>query len=191
MLRNFFFFHLPTERKRTHNDDEDDDGQTSDGDGRRERYKRPALHDDDKGLDVPDSVGSVSGLIREDRVKLVDEVDVKVDDGTSVIPAAVGVAAPNATAPSSVTISIRALVSTKEAGIVIGKSGKSIAEIRERTGARVNVSEMIPQAVERIITVMGAVDQIAKVCYRGGFVGSMVILPENPFSLHGLPFFLL
>jgi hypothetical protein len=59
---------------------------------------------------------------------------------------------------------IRALVSTKEAGVIIGKSGKNVKEIRELSGARVNISEMIPGAVERVLTVVGPLDAVAKVC---------------------------
>lgn len=58
---------------------------------------------------------------------------------------------------------IRALVSTKEAGVIIGKSGKNVKEIRELSGARVNISEMIPGAAERVLTVVGPLDAVAKV----------------------------
>lgn len=58
---------------------------------------------------------------------------------------------------------IRALVSTKEAGVIIGKSGKNVKDIRELSGARVNISEMIPGAVERVLTVVGPLDAVAKV----------------------------
>ncbi|KAF9271783.1 hypothetical protein BGZ88_005598 [Linnemannia elongata] len=57
---------------------------------------------------------------------------------------------------------IRALVSTKEAGVIIGKSGKNVKDIRELSGARVNISEMIPGAVERVLTVVGPLDAVAK-----------------------------
>ncbi|KAF8940667.1 hypothetical protein BGZ47_007668 [Haplosporangium gracile] len=57
---------------------------------------------------------------------------------------------------------IRALVSTKEAGVIIGKSGKNVKEIRELSGARVNISEMISGAVERVLTVVGPLDAVAK-----------------------------
>lgn len=58
---------------------------------------------------------------------------------------------------------IRALVATKEAGVIIGKSGKNVKEIRELSGARVNISEMIPGAAERVLTVIGPLDAAAKV----------------------------
>jgi transcription antitermination factor NusA-like protein len=60
-------------------------------------------------------------------------------------------------------MSIRALVSTKEAGIIIGKSGKNVNEIREQSGSRVNISEIVPGATERVLTITGRLDTIAKV----------------------------
>ncbi|KAI8354322.1 hypothetical protein B0O80DRAFT_386364 [Mortierella sp. GBAus27b] len=59
-------------------------------------------------------------------------------------------------------MSVRALVSTKEAGIIIGKSGKNVNEIREHSGSRVNISEIVPGATERVLTITGRLDTIAK-----------------------------
>lgn len=60
-------------------------------------------------------------------------------------------------------MAVRALVSTKEAGIIIGKSGKNVNEIREQSGSRVNISEIVPGAAERVLTITGRLDTIAKV----------------------------
>ena len=62
------------------------------------------------------------------------------------------------------TISLRALVTTKEAGVIIGKGGKNVSEIRDRSGAKVTISEMVQGAYERILTVTGPLDTVAKVC---------------------------
>lgn len=59
-------------------------------------------------------------------------------------------------------ISIRSLVSTKEAGVIIGKQGRNVSWIRDQSGARVTISEMVPGAFERILTVMGPLDAVAK-----------------------------
>lgn len=56
-------------------------------------------------------------------------------------------------------------MSTKDAGVIIGKSGKNVSEIREQSGAKVTISEMIPGAYERILTVSGPLDTVAKVLY--------------------------
>ncbi|KAJ1550354.1 hypothetical protein HK096_007392, partial [Nowakowskiella sp. JEL0078] len=60
------------------------------------------------------------------------------------------------------TLSMRALISTKEAGIVIGKSGKNVEDIRILSGAKVTVSDHIASAVERVLTLTGPLDTIAK-----------------------------
>lgn len=54
-------------------------------------------------------------------------------------------------------------MSTKDAGVIIGKSGKNVSEIREQSGAKVTISEMVPGAYERILTVSGPLDTVAKV----------------------------
>lgn len=54
-------------------------------------------------------------------------------------------------------------MSTKDAGVIIGKSGKNVSEIREMSGAKVTISEMIPGAFERVLTVSGPLDTVAKV----------------------------
>ncbi|RKO95833.1 hypothetical protein CAUPRSCDRAFT_8810, partial [Caulochytrium protostelioides] len=50
------------------------------------------------------------------------------------------------------TLSLRALVTTKEAGVIIGKAGKNIQEIRYITGVRAGVSTAIQGVEERIFT---------------------------------------
>jgi len=58
-------------------------------------------------------------------------------------------------------ISLRAIVNTKDAGVIIGKGGKNVSEIRELSGAKITISEMVPGAVERILTVSGLLDTVA------------------------------
>lgn len=60
-------------------------------------------------------------------------------------------------------ISLRAIVNTKDAGVIIGKGGKNVSEIRELSGAKITISEMVPGAVERILTVSGLLDTVALV----------------------------
>lgn len=61
------------------------------------------------------------------------------------------------------TMTLRAIIVTKEASIIIGKAGANVNEIRERSGARVTISEHIKGTVERILSVSGTLDSIAKV----------------------------
>ena len=51
----------------------------------------------------------------------------------------------------------------KDAGLIIGRGGKNVSKIRESSMARVNVSDIIPSAVERILTVIGPVSAVSKV----------------------------
>ncbi|CAD6576613.1 MAG: hypothetical protein CYPHOPRED_006054 [Cyphobasidiales sp. Tagirdzhanova-0007] len=56
------------------------------------------------------------------------------------------------------TITIRALIVTQDASIIIGKAGSHIKEIREKAGAKVSVSEQIIGNPERILHVSGPLD---------------------------------
>ncbi|KAJ7225432.1 hypothetical protein GGX14DRAFT_489389 [Mycena pura] len=60
------------------------------------------------------------------------------------------------------TLTLRALVSTKDAGVIIGKAGKNVADLREQTGVKAGVSKVIPGVHERVLTVTGPVDGVAK-----------------------------
>ncbi|KAF8078533.1 hypothetical protein FPV67DRAFT_1648309 [Lyophyllum atratum] len=42
------------------------------------------------------------------------------------------------------TLTLRALVSTKDAGVIIGKAGKNVADLREQTGVKAGVTKVIP-----------------------------------------------
>lgn len=64
---------------------------------------------------------------------------------------------------STESISIRSLVGTKDAGVIIGRGGKNVSDIRELSSARVTISEIVPGAYERILTVSGPVNAVAKV----------------------------
>jgi len=58
---------------------------------------------------------------------------------------------------------LRALVSTKEAGVIIGKAGKNVAELREVTGVKAGVSKVIQGIHDRVLSVVGTLDGVAKV----------------------------
>ncbi|KAI9183581.1 PAB1 binding protein [Blastocladiella emersonii ATCC 22665] len=59
-------------------------------------------------------------------------------------------------------VTLRSLVSTKEAGVIIGKQGANIKAIREESNARVMVSEHVPGVQERVVSITGAVEEVAK-----------------------------
>lgn len=58
---------------------------------------------------------------------------------------------------------IRAIISGQEAATLIGKGGENVNLIRRLSGAKCTVSEYSRGAVERILTVSGHADAIAKV----------------------------
>lgn len=73
--------------------------------------------------------------------------------------------APAATTPATPAsqIHMRCLIVTQDASIIIGKGGVHVNEIRDKSGARVMVSESIPGNPERILNVSGALDAVSKV----------------------------
>lgn len=73
--------------------------------------------------------------------------------------------ATNSTTGNTSRLAFRALLTKKESGIVIGKGGSNVSEIRKESGARVHLDDSVIGAQERVITVMGAIDIVAKVNY--------------------------
>ncbi|KAE8214949.1 hypothetical protein CF327_g1715 [Tilletia walkeri] len=59
-------------------------------------------------------------------------------------------------------LTVRALVSTKEAGVIIGKGGANVAELREKTGVKAGVSKVVPGVHDRVLSVSGTMDGIAQ-----------------------------
>ncbi|KAI9295692.1 hypothetical protein K502DRAFT_210652 [Neoconidiobolus thromboides FSU 785] len=59
-------------------------------------------------------------------------------------------------------LTIRALVSSKEAGVIIGKGGKNVTDIRDATGARAGVSKVIQGVPTRVLSISGTLDSISQ-----------------------------
>lgn len=59
-------------------------------------------------------------------------------------------------------ITVRALVSTKEAGVIIGKGGANVAELREQTGVKAGVSKVVQGVHDRVLSVTGTLDGISR-----------------------------
>lgn len=57
---------------------------------------------------------------------------------------------------------LRACISTQEAATIIGKGGENVTQIRRLSGAKCTVSDYARGAIERILTVSGAVDAVSK-----------------------------
>ncbi|KAJ9102494.1 hypothetical protein QFC21_002894 [Naganishia friedmannii] len=60
------------------------------------------------------------------------------------------------------TITLRALISTKEAGIIIGKAGETVAKLRDQTKVKAGVSKVVTGVQDRVLSITGTVDQIAE-----------------------------
>lgn len=97
-------------------------------------------------------------------------LDASPDDDEAAKDSATTTGAPSpsttaAPAPSAM-IHMRCLIVTQDASIIIGKGGSHVNEIREKSGARVMVSESIPGNPERILNVSGPLDAVSKVCSK-------------------------
>jgi heterogeneous nuclear rnp K-like protein 2 len=60
-------------------------------------------------------------------------------------------------------ISIRALISTKEAGIIIGQAGKTVAGIRNENDVKAGVSKVVQGVQDRVLSITGQVENVSKV----------------------------
>lgn len=79
-------------------------------------------------------------------------------------------------------IQMRCLIVTQDASVIIGKAGKHVNEIREKSGARVNVSESIPGNPERILHVSGPLDAVSK-----AFGLIVRRINDEPFDMASVP----
>ncbi|ORZ19746.1 eukaryotic type KH-domain (KH-domain type I) [Absidia repens] len=74
-------------------------------------------------------------------------------------------------------LTLRSLVSTKEAGVIIGKAGKNVAELREATGVKAGVSKVVAGVHDRVLTINGTLEGVAK-----AYSSMAQTLLENPIS---------
>lgn len=73
------------------------------------------------------------------------------------------------------SLTLRALVTSKEAGVIIGKAGNNVAEIRESTGVKAGVSKPVPGVQERVLTISGTLDGVAK-----AYSSAAITLVDSP-----------
>ena len=81
---------------------------------------------------------------------------------------------------------MRAIISSQEAATCIGKGGENVTQIRKMSGAKCTVSDYTRGAVERILTVSGLVDAVAKVSCMHIFQSALLIWlgfrPHHPHT---------
>lgn len=58
-------------------------------------------------------------------------------------------------------LTLRAIVTSKEAGVIIGKAGQNVADLRDKTGVRAGVSKVVPGVHDRVLTVTGPLSGIS------------------------------
>jgi len=79
-------------------------------------------------------------------------------------------------------ISMRCLIVTQDASIIIGRQGAHVNEIRTKSGAKVMVSESIPGNPERILNVGGPLDAVSK-----AFGLIVRRINDEPFDVPSVP----
>ena len=60
-------------------------------------------------------------------------------------------------------IQLRSLVTSKDAGVIIGKNGTLISSIRDSSSTQISLSKVIPKVSERIVSVQGSLEHVVKV----------------------------
>jgi len=63
---------------------------------------------------------------------------------------------------AAANLTLRAIVSSKEAGVIIGKGGKNVADLRDETGVKAGVSKVVQGVHDRVLTITGGCDAISR-----------------------------
>ncbi|EEB09607.2 RNA-binding protein [Schizosaccharomyces japonicus yFS275] len=79
-------------------------------------------------------------------------------------------------------LTLRALLSTREAGIIIGKSGKNVAELRSTTNVKAGITKAVPNVHDRVLTISGSLENVVR-AYR--FI--IDIFAKNSTNANGTP----
>lgn len=79
----------------------------------------------------------------------------------ATLPSAKPVAGPRVD-DEDTTLSLRMHCPVKEAGIIVGKKGDTISHIREKANVRVYVSENLKNVPERVVSVKGTAENVAR-----------------------------
>jgi heterogeneous nuclear rnp K-like protein 2 len=133
----------------------------SDSEAQQQSSKRP-----NTGLEQPSRVKAEEDHVSAASSPVVPGTDSNPAPGTSelALPTGDTPAKPEPGAPAPIgNISMRCLIVTQDASIIIGKAGAHVNEIREKSNARVTVSESLPGNPERILNVSGPLDAVSKV----------------------------
>ncbi|KAI7133409.1 poly-binding protein 4, partial [Hortaea werneckii] len=78
---------------------------------------------------------------------------------------------------------LRAIVTSKEAGVIIGKAGQNVADLRDKTGVRAGVSKVVPGVHDRVLTVTGALNGVG---HAYGFVADCLLKGAPQVGMGGI-----
>lgn len=125
---------------------------------------KPVVESTDKQGDtvVPDAPAPVSGTAATNQILVTQPVQSNLANGAAQ-GQRTGPKPHHEQRDESGWLHVRAIISSAEAATVIGKGGENVSQIRHMAGAKCTVSEYSRGAVERILTVSGLVDAVAKV----------------------------
>lgn len=85
---------------------------------------------------------------------------------------------------SSPSVTMRLIIPASQCGSLIGRGGAKIKEIREMTGATIQVApEVLPQSTERVVTISGNVDSLKSCAYQ-----ICMIMVESPPKSYTIPY---
>ncbi|KWU43546.1 hypothetical protein RHOSPDRAFT_19337 [Rhodotorula sp. JG-1b] len=87
-----------------------------------------------------------------------------------------------AQSPAAQTITMRTLIVTQDASVIIGKQGKNINEIRDKSGSKLNITESVAGNPERIMSVSGPLDAVSK-----AFGLIVRRINDEPFDVPSVP----
>ncbi|GAA5991361.1 hypothetical protein JCM11641_007563 [Rhodosporidiobolus odoratus] len=147
------------------------------------------IDDDTPAAARPEDDGS-NGNGAEETVKKDETAPMNVDSTGADLPArpapsaSTDAAASDAQAASSASsqIQMRALIVTQDASIIIGKQGKNVNEIRDKSGAKVTITEAVSGNPERIMGVAGPLDAVSK-----AFGLIVRRINDEPFDVPSVP----
>lgn len=63
---------------------------------------------------------------------------------------------------AAANLTLRAIVSSKEAGVIIGKGGKNVADLRDETGVKAGVSKVVQGVHDRVLTITGGCEAVSR-----------------------------
>ncbi|CAL1705242.1 unnamed protein product [Somion occarium] len=145
-------------------------GATSLGDDSQARTSHGSANDSKvdvrQSVDDSGTAASTPSPRRGDKTGMTDSTsggaNASTESGADGSSANASSSSSNPPPPPSASIHMRCLIVTQDASIIIGKGGSHVNEIREKSGARVMVSESIPGNPERILNVSGPLDAVSK-----------------------------